>query len=438
MSQQSLIDLFSSEARFSKHLRAKTLGLLYWNKQETSGEEAQLSQIAGILSRFSANQQTVFESGSVQGTSVGSVNVLERKVQRALSQAMGRSTSSPETFVSALNSAFIIQEDWTGATKVVSEAPQLNPVDFGVGALPVEQANLSRQAGVIANDALKILKAIQPFIPDADEDCVEALRSLISTQIKLLVEEFSRLEGPRQARVDTCFESLLGTVPNGKNGKAVFVNEPLTGHVARFGEVTGLNRRFSPTTLTDEADLANFELLKNYLNTLREIWQKYTIPAAKTHMPLYSDRLAKARTLLSVIVESNRNLISALDSVGFTENERKSNASRFTLLDFTDSRLDQHFPDITVHDLCEWVDRYASLEAPPILADSGQYGLDFVTYQADRLFWTMVPILGFIKTADPSNTFNKPFLAQVLLQERVSWAFDELANQLNTLADLAA
>lgn len=440
MRKQSLIDLFSSEAQVSRHLRAKTLGLLYWSKRGASGEEAQLSQIAGILSRFSANQQTVFESAGVQGASIGSANLLERKVQRALSQVMGRATSSPETFVSALNSTFVIPDKWGNTQAVQGGISYTEPTSSGTptnGSLPVEQANLYRQANVIAQDALKILRDIQPFTPDADQDCIEALRSLIATEIKLLVEEFGRIEGPRQGRVESCFAALLGGGTVHRNGSKSN-NTPSTGHVARFGEVSNLNYRYAPTTLSDEMDLANFELLKNYVNTLQDIWQKYDVPASGNGMPHYSDRLGKARTLLSVIVESNRNLIAALDSVGFTENERKSNASRFTLLDFTDSNLDHYFPDMTVHDLCEWVDRYASLESPPILADSGQYGLDFVTYQADRLFWTMVPVVAFIKTTDASNTFNKPFLAQVLLQERVGWALDELMNQLNTLADLAA
>lgn len=440
MSKHSLIDLFSSEARLSRHLRAKTLGLLYWNKQGASGEEAQLSQIAGILSRFSANQQTVFESVGAPGATIGSTNMLERKVQRALSQVMGRATSSPETFVAALNSTFVIPDKWTITKPAPGHSTTSNTgvnVPSTNGSLPVEQANLYRQANVIAQDALKVLRDIQPFTPDADQDCVEALRSLITTEIKLLVEEFGRLEGPRQGRIEAYFAALQGGTNASRNGNKA-ANIPAIGHVARFGEVSNLNYRHAPTTLNDELDLANYELLKNYVNTLQDIWQKYDMPASGSNVPHYSDRLSKARTLLSVIVESNRNLVAAFDSVGFTENERKSNASRFTMLDFTDSNLDNYFPDMTVHDFCEWVDRYASLESPPILADSGQYGLDFVTYQADRLFWTMVPVMAFIKTTDASNTFNKPFLAQVLLQERVGWAMDELMNQLNTLADLAA
>ncbi len=443
MSKHSLIDLFSFESKFSKSLRDRNHYLLYWNKQGGSGQEAQLSQIAGILSRFSANQQTVFESGTVQSTAAGNNTLLERKVQRALAQVMGRATSSPETFVAALDSAFPTLSNVEVSSAPLRSLVSLNAVNGspnGAGSLPVEQANLYRQASLIAEDALKVLRGIQPFTPDSDLDCVEALRNLISTELKVLVEEFGRIDGPRQHRVHAYFDALCGGNHSPSNQPLIaLISTPIqSGHIHRFGEVTGLNQKYTPTTLSDESYLASFQLLKNYVETLRSIWSQFDTPGADNRMTLYSDRLAKAETLLAVIVEGNHNWISAMDSVGFTENERRSDASRFSTLEITQSDLDQFFPDMTVHDLSEWIDRFASLEAPPILAESGQYGLEFVTYQADKLYWTMAPIASFMKTTDPSNTFNKPFLAQILLQERVGWAFDELMSQLKALADLAA
>jgi hypothetical protein len=80
--------------------------------------------------------------------------------------------------------------------------------------------------------------------------------------------------------------------------------------------------------------------------------------------------------LLPTIAEGNNNFMAALDSIGFTETERRSSASRFTSLG-NDPKL--ALPDLTVNDLNEWIDRFASLEAPRYLADSGQYGLESVT-----------------------------------------------------------
>jgi hypothetical protein len=95
-------------------------------------------------------------------------------------------------------------------------------------------------------------------------------------------------------------------------------------------------------------------------------------------------------------------------------------------------------PDLTVNDVNEWVDRFASLEGPQYLADSGQYGLEFVTDQADRIFWVLVPVLAFTKTQPTLNLNGQPIVVQALNHERVSWALGDLANQLKALADLAA
>ena len=93
---------------------------------------------------------------------------------------------------------------------------------------------------------------------------------------------------------------------------------------------------------------------------------------------------------------------------------------------------------MTVNDLNEWLDRYANIEGPSIMSDSGLYGLEFVTDQADQLFWTVSSIVGFIKTADLTSATNKPVLVQALMHERVNWALDDILNQLKSLADLAA
>ena len=93
-------------------------------------------------------------------------------------------------------------------------------------------------------------------------------------------------------------------------------------------------------------------------------------------------------------------------------------------------------PDLTVYDLTDWIDRLAAIEGPRLLADSGQYGLSFVTLQADTLFWQILPILAYTKSSSVDLNASQ-FLVQVLTHERVSWALDDLLTQLNALANLA-
>ena len=62
--------------------------------------------------------------------------------------------------------------------------------------------------------------------------------------------------------------------------------------------------------------------------------------------------------MMPVIAEANNNFMSAIDSIGFTENERRSTAARFTGIGTGKPDL----PDFTVSDLTDWIDRFASME----------------------------------------------------------------------------
>jgi len=139
-----------------------------------------------------------------------------------------------------------------------------------------------------------------------------------------------------------------------------------------------------------------------------------------------------------------------------SENERRSRASLFTALDlpaillgntanqevtgtFTPG-LDPEYlstwlPNITVSDLIDWLDRYSNIEAPSALEST--YGIDFVTDQADRLFWTIAPVIAHIKTIVAINSSSQSMLKQILSNERVTWALDNILSQLNALAELA-
>jgi len=396
-------------------------------------------QLANTFSRYSQTQSTFVDeagSGSSRPNTTGSTNLLERQVNRAIAQVLGRAPgSSPDTFIKAINDVFPTMNNGK-----VSFSPSRSAVSlYGqngynstmngamsaglVGQLSAEQATLYRQASIVATDALKVLAGLQPFVPEAEIDKVEALRALVASEINSLVEEFGRVDEPRSQRVDTYFNQLRGA----------------NGHLFQMGDRAFLDRRrVVPTTLDDEAQIAGYDLLVNYVRILQEIWNHYqgkSQSAKSLKYPEFSLRLSRASVLLPVIAQGNNNFMSALDSIGFTEEERRSSASRFTTLG-SDPNLS--LPDITINDLNEWIDRFASLDAPRYMADSGQYGLEFVTDQADRIFWVIAPILAFTKMPLSLNLNGMPIVVQALNHERVSWALDDLVNQLKALADLAA
>jgi hypothetical protein len=157
---------------------------------------------------------------------------------------------------------------------------------------------------------------------------------------------------------------------------------------------------------------------------------------------------------LPVIAGSNTSFMAAMDSIGFTESERRSESARFSSLNdgkqltlsldksiypltyvSPKGGLEVCLPQITVNDLNSWIDRFASIESPSILAASGQFGLDLVTDQADTLFWVIGFVLYYILFDEEGKTSCKP-LKNILSYERVQQSLRELLSHLKDLADL--
>jgi hypothetical protein len=440
----------------------------------------QLAQIAQILGRSAGNEPTIYDNGSFRSSASGNANALTQQVERALTQVLGRTPGrGSDGFVNALNSAFptdaygrVMTTPTRSVVSLMGNGNYSNvgngfyspasignhpaagsgyspapPSSTGVGQLSVEQANLYRQASIIAADALLVLEALQPFDPTADIDAVEALRALIRSQINTLVDEFGRIDEPRRERVQPYLDALL--TEDGKSGSII-----------QLGEQARLTtRKVFPVTLSDETQVAGFELLNNYAETLRTIWEQFfSTNVANTVTGRYSERLSRSYIMLPVIADSNTSWMAAMDSIGFTASERRSDAALFSILgtpnpdvvpddprnrttiklpfpltpNETNRKFSLLLPDITVNDFNEWVERFATIEAPSILSASGQFGLDFVTDQADTLFW----VIGLVLDAVKDDTSNSLLLDKVLSFERVQQTLSELLFQLDTLADL--
>jgi hypothetical protein len=147
-----------------------------------------------------------------------------------------------------------------------------------------------------------------------------------------------------------------------------------------------------------------------------------------------------------VLADSNASFMAAMDSIGFTQSERRSDTALFSQLG-SSVNLNEIIrpvlqnvslgsvpvPDITVNDFNDWVDRFTTIEAPSILTTSGKFGLDFVTDQADTLFWVIGIVLYALKN---NSNGGSPLLDKVLSYERVKQTLSELLFQLNSLADL--
>jgi hypothetical protein len=430
------LSLSRSYAQQSKILRQGLMGQLYPTRSIGTIDQQQtllLSDLLGSFKRYAGNQQTAYDNGAVQSSPTNTSNQWERIVDRAMHQVLGRSPGKGATnFVNALNAAF----PETNNTQAIATLPVSSSTSYnGAGLLAevsTEQAILYRQASINMADALKVLAEIKYFSPQADRESVESLRELIRSQINALVEEFRRADEPRSSRVESYLRSLDEYIS--EFGKQAYINDP------------GL-----AVTIEDEEQTTNFKLLKSYLRTLSQAWARYFNAEKSGRWNSLSVRVDRARVLLPIISQANLDFGNALESVGLNENERRSRASLFTALDLPailefdrqgqfippdPSYLSTWLPNITVSDLIDWLDRYSNTEAPSALESS--YGIDFVTDQANRLFWTIAPIVAHLKTIFAINSSSQSMLKQILSNERVTWALDNLLSQLNALADLAA
>ena len=401
-----------------------------------------LTDIANSFSRFAAYQQTAFDSGAARSSSSNDANAMSKQVQSAINRVLGKGTAGGSSFIAALDSAFPSTITSDGPQVITTPSRSMVPLyqpagsSNGVyspgsngsgtvaangyaGTLSARQASLYRQASVLAGDGLRVLSGLTPFAPEAELDQVEALRAMIRSEINALVEEFGRVDEPRNERVLAYFSALRL-------------------HLTDFGRRSFLDNSVQPTTVDDETQIAGLALLKNYAGTLREAWNTYfqfdtTSPSSFS----LSERVERASILLPVVSQVNDDFEAAMDSVDFPETERRSMAARLDTLARLQVVPILPLPDFTVYDLTEWINRFASIEGPNILADSGQYGLDFVTLQADKLFWVIAPVAAVIESNEGNSSANSFMLVQVLSNERVHFALNNLLSQLNALADLS-
>ncbi len=233
--------VFDGRALLFCSLRAAVLDQLYPTKstapilgKKRKGIQERTNQILNDLtssfSRFAGNQQTAFDNGASRSSAGSTGSMLEKQVERAFTQVLGRSPGySSDSFMNALTGTFPATTDgrqvsFTPTRSVISlysangssygsgsyglNAYSNGSSSFVVGQLSTKQATLYRQASLVAGDALKVLAGLTSFLPEADVEEVEALRSLIQSEISTLIDEFGRVDEPRDTRVEDYLNAL--------------------------------------------------------------------------------------------------------------------------------------------------------------------------------------------------------------------------------------
>jgi hypothetical protein len=450
------------QAQQFRVLRIGLIGQLYpteltstvGSPNDNQSQTLLLSDLLSSFKRFAGNQQTTYdyrpadeqqntyENGAGQPSATTTANRLARQVDTAIAQVFRKAPGRvAPNFIDALDAAFPNpSKGHLGTLPARSQTLLNNPNGKSLDELSTRQLGLYRQTSVLATDALKLLDELQTFVSEADKERFEALRSLIQSQIMSLVEEFGRADEPRSGKVLSTLRSLQE-------------------YVVELGEQGRFNDPFLAATIGDDDQIAKFDVLTNYIKLMSRSWAEYHSAEKSGRVYSISERADRTRVLLPIVSQANQDLGNALESVGLSATERRSRACLFTTLQspavqvevfqprgsvefevpqpqtLAENQISAWLPDITISDLQDWLHRYSTMEAPSAL--TSVYGIDFVTDQADRLFWTIAPVVGYLKTTRSLNPSGQTTLAQILSNERVSLAFDNLLSQLNALADLA-
>ncbi len=312
---------------------------------------------------------------------------LRTTVQNALREILGwrPRVTDPRGFQASLASSFHLVEE--GGRKRWEWRPHSFTVQTDMGAVTGAQASLYRRAQVALEQCLPLVEELLPLSASADSEDIEASRAIITSDLTGLVNEIGQVGGPRVQRVNAFFDSLLGEQFNLEGGTDP---EDVGGQLGRLRRRLSLDRD-RVNTIEEEQNLTNFLVLTDYVIALRTTWQ------AQQH---YFDRrgtdvflgtqLVLVHRDLNTLAESVQELRFLLDSVFINEAERQSIELVFAgrtihMPDSDPYTFPDDEPPMTVAELLNWVEEFASDEALRLIREGGKDGVTALQPTMDKL-----------------------------------------------------
>jgi hypothetical protein len=316
------------------------------------------------------------------GSASSSGGPLTRTAQGAIRDLLGwrYRADDPKGFLAALNKAVDLKEVEGHIESTWKTQPFTVQADLGevTGA----QASIYQRARVALDHALPLLDTLKPLRSDADDENTESMRAIVRSALTELVAELGSVGGPRVQRVNDYFRRLLGVYQfndaffkTDEFKSLVGKPEVVNGALGQMRERFGLKRELV-LTVQEELIFTNFLILVDYTTGLFQTWiaQKPFVERNGDADKFLGTQLVRLSQMLNVIVESVHEAYDSMDSVFFGAQERE----------VTEIKLDDE-PGITVAELLEWVEHFASVEAPQLIEDSGKDGVDQVRITLDRL-----------------------------------------------------
>ncbi|HBY81223.1 MAG TPA: hypothetical protein DEG47_30450, partial [Cyanobacteria bacterium UBA11148] len=321
---------------------------------------------------------------------------LQQLIDSAFSEVLSRNPQNdPKAFLDSLTKAFTPQEingrttyNWTPGT--------YNTVQTELGgAVSGAQASLYHRAKAALNEMLPLLDKLYSLNSSADQQNMEAARSIVRTEIIELVNELGTQGGPRAQRVDSLFQLLIGDV--GPDDPY----EVVGGQLRELADIFGLNRS-RVNTVDEEQNYGNYLIIRDYIVSLRGSWKTYSENSGSG--AFVGSQLVLLSQALSVVAESVNEVYRIMDLVFLGPAERQS-----VWIDFRKAKYNnqqngefplpdgslykdglQLTPPMSIEGLLSWTMRFATQEGPALAKSGGKIGIaKSLAQTADKLMILM-------------------------------------------------
>lgn len=359
---------------------------------------------------------------------------LQQIVNNALGQVLCPSSKDdPKAFLDSLTKTFTpvesngrITYNWTPCS--------YNTVQTELGGtVSGAQASLYHRAKTLLDDALRQLDKLYALNPAADPQNMEAVRSVIRTQIIELINELGTQDGPRSQRVDSLFQLLLGDAE--ENDRF----EKVGGQLKDLADIFGLVRS-RVNNVDEEQNFSNYLIIKDSLLSLRDSWNAFN---ANTGSGAYiGTQLVLLSQALSVVAESVQETYRIMDSVFLGPAERQavwidfskarknflnmpiSANSRilendsdpaFPLPDgtqYTIGETKQLKPAMTIEKLLSWTLNWSTKEAPTIAIAGGKLGIAKSIVETSNRLMILVQAASYVRV--PNTAFQRAGVVRAL------------------------
>jgi hypothetical protein len=362
-------------------------------------------------------------------------------VDSTLRQLLGwkPNPADPKGFVGALNASFTCsmvegRSECTWVPRTYAVQTDLS------GGITGAQASIYSRIKDAADKSLPLLDGLYPLDEEAKPEDIQALKSVIQTQLTALVAELGIPGGPRVQRVNQLFGLLLGTAtfwanPPTKSPQIVPQTDPdqldATGTLGNLRDEMGLSLISNLTlvnTVVDEQNVSNFRIICDYITSLAQSWlNNYSFFVLNSGaQPFLGTLLVLLSRQLSVIAEKVNEVRFTLDSVFIGPSERQS-----LTLNFPVDGKGNPVPPMFLEDLLFWIENFATQEGPQLITEGGRYavGTSFLT--------TAVILLDTVQQIPASPNAATP-IPDGFFTPRVQRSLQDLTDQLSQLERLAS